>query len=319
MKATAIIILNYNNYEDTINCIKSVEYYNTSPIKYLVVDNGSTKEGIVDTIDKFLQKTFKDEYAKFTDTKAPVSHLPKVSFIISKTNDGYACGNNKGLNFAYADDDIDKILILNSDILFVEDIIPKLNADLDTLNMVGIVSPVLYKKGLKEIDYTCSRKALTLLQRFLTYAFLFKDIFGILTRIKNANNLLYGKTLPCENNIIEIELPSGSCMLLNKQLFHDIGFFDENTFLYCEEDILFEKLKQINKKIYLDTSLKCIHLGATTTKSQVTSRFIFNCSIKSNQYLLKNYIHANWLYLMAMRFFYFLLWVKLNIRILMKH
>lgn len=45
MGKTAIIILNYNNYEDTINCIESIEKYNTADIKYVIVDNNSNREG----------------------------------------------------------------------------------------------------------------------------------------------------------------------------------------------------------------------------------------------------------------------------------
>lgn len=318
-KFTAIIILNYNNSCDTINCIKSVERHNTALVKYIVVDNGSTKVGIVNDIDQFLQYMFKDSYAKYSDTQTPVCNLPKASFVVSKTNDGYARGNNKGLRFAYADDEIDKILILNNDILFVEDIIPKLIIDIETLDKAAIISPVLFKKGMKDIDYNCSRKALTLSQRFWQYAFLFEDVFGIMTKIKNKNNLLYGKDLSVEGEIIEIELPSGSCMLFNKQFFKDIGSFDEHTFLYCEEDILFEKIKKTDKKNYLDVSLKCIHLGASTTNTQVPSRFIFKCSIDSNHYLLKHYLHASKFYLWAMIFFYFLLWIKLNLKIWIKH
>ena len=44
---TAIVILNYNNYEDTINCIKSVETYNSADIKYLNIANRKESDNIV--------------------------------------------------------------------------------------------------------------------------------------------------------------------------------------------------------------------------------------------------------------------------------
>ena len=316
---TAIIILNYNNYEDTINCIQSVEQYNTAPIKYIVVDNSSTNTEAVPRIDAFLQDHFKEDYLKLSDRQDTYQCLARANFVISESNDGYAKGNNKGLRYAYADNDIDKILILNSDILFVEDIIPKLNNDLDFLECAAIVSPLLYKKDLHSIDYNCSRKAFTLSQRFIMYMFLFKNICGIIAGIRNRNNLLYGKTLPIEGDILEIELPSGSCMLFDKKYFEKIGSFDEGTFLYCEEDILFEKIRNSGRKNYLDTSVKCIHLGATTTKSQVPSRFILNCSIHSNHYLLTHYTSAGKLYLLAMKWFYFLMRLELNVKLLFKY
>jgi len=56
---TGIIILNYNNYDDTINCINSIELYNTYPIKYIIVDNNSTNESV----------TKLSEYLMISDSK----------------------------------------------------------------------------------------------------------------------------------------------------------------------------------------------------------------------------------------------------------
>lgn len=59
---TALIILNYNNYEDTINCIESVETHNTASIKYIVVDNGSTCPDAVDKLNDYSLKISKGLY-----------------------------------------------------------------------------------------------------------------------------------------------------------------------------------------------------------------------------------------------------------------
>ena len=154
---TAVIILNYNNYEDTINCIESVELYNTASIKYIVIDNGSTRCNTVESLDRYFRSKFGSQYVMVGDN-CNLRKLPYITFFASKNNDGYARGNNKGLNLAYADDEIDRILILNNDILFVEDIIPELIALSKQLPDCGIVSPILYKKGLLDIDYNCARK-----------------------------------------------------------------------------------------------------------------------------------------------------------------
>lgn len=94
------------------------------------------------------QKTFQNDYRYIDeiDNINKIKKLTYVTFLISKTNDGYAKGNNKGLKLADLDDDIENILILNNDVLFVQDIIPELINGLKNLNKAGIVSPVLYKK-----------------------------------------------------------------------------------------------------------------------------------------------------------------------------
>lgn len=310
---TAIIILNFNNFSDTINCIESVEKFNTAPIKYIIVDNGSSKNDCIDKIDNYLKESFQDNYQCVNESDL-TEKLSYATFLISKTNDGYAKGNNKGLRLAYNDPEIENVLILNNDILFIQDIIPELINNLYTLESAAIVSPILYKKDMINIDYTCARKALTLKQRFLMYAFLFKDIFGIISKISNHRNLLYNKELSSISPIIEIELPSGSCMLFNKSFFKSIDSFDPNTFLYCEEDILYFKINKIGKKNYLNTNLRCIHLGASTTSSQAASKFILRCSIESNQYYLKKYTNANIVYLAFMQLFYKLMYLKFFIK-----
>lgn len=59
--------MNYNNSYDTINCIKSVLNYNTYPVKFIVVDNGSPNLNVIEELDFFLKETFQNDYAKFDE------------------------------------------------------------------------------------------------------------------------------------------------------------------------------------------------------------------------------------------------------------
>ena len=316
MKSTAIIILNYNNASDTINCIESVEQFNTAHIKYIVVDNGSNFD-CVQILKEYFSYNFAQSYSIFRDNQKVNESLPYISFLLSATNDGYAKGNNKGLHLAYQDEEIDSILILNNDILFIEDIIPQLIFDLNNTPDAAIICPVLYKKNQIDIDYTCARKALTLRDRFIEYLFLFRDTFGVLSRIRKKRLILLDPKLE-RDNLLEIELPSGSCMFLKKEFFFSIGLFDPNTFLYNEEDILFDKIKKTYKKNYIDPRIRCIHLGASTTTSKVPSRFILEASIQSNDYYLRHYTNAGRMYLLLMNIFYQLLRIKYLISIHIK-
>mgnify|MGYP000264462942 CR=1 FL=1 len=285
---TAVIILNYNNYEDTINCIESVERFNTSPIKYIIIDNGSTREGTIEAIDHYLSKKFNERYCCGNEDEFN-GELSYVTFVVSATNDGYARGNNKGLNIAYNDSTIDSILILNNDVLFAADIIPYLRESYyNRLKDVAILSPILYKKNLLGLDYNCARnniKITNLIRDNILHYYYAIRKFSAMQIHPDRYLLLHG--IPHEE-YLGIELPSGSCMFIDKLLFKSIGSFDPNTFLYWEENILFKKIESINKKNYLCTKCKCIHLGASsTTKS--SSIFIVNCSINSMLYYAKVY------------------------------
>lgn len=286
---TAIIILNYNSYEDTINSIESIERYNTAPIKYIVVDNGSKRKNTVINLDEYFQKRFCKRYIRLNEIKTCPNTLPYLTFIVSPTNDGYASGNNKGLTLAYKDNEVDKILILNNDILFVEDIIPGLVMAMERLPDCAAISPILYKKNLVDIDYNCARKNVQIgelvKENFLHYW------YRLLSKGKvkrNRNNYILPQLAKPYPRILPIELPSGACMLIYKRTFQEIGSFDPNTFLYFEENILYKKVSEVGLKNYLCTEFKCVHLGASSTSS-VSSLFLVNCDIDSSRYYAKNY------------------------------
>lgn len=309
-KYTGVIILNYNNDKDTINCIMSVDKYNTHPIKIIIVDNGS-KKIYKDGLFASLKKTFKEEFIVYKDNETINGPLTYISLILSATNDGYAQGNNKGLKLAYQDNDINNVLILNNDILFIEDIIPTLVKDLYSTPNAAIISPLLYKRDLGDIDYNCARKAITLKQNFFLFGCLFMNVKSIYKK----THILYNKDISlAQNKLIEIDLPSGSCMIIDKLFFKSIGSFDPNTFLYYEEDILHAKTSGTKKKNYLDPNVKCIHLGASTTSTQTSSIFTLKQSCISNYYYLKKYKKANIFYLMIMKLFYAELLFKQRIK-----
>lgn len=292
---TGIIILNYNNYEDTINCIESVEKFNTSPVKLIVVDNGSKRQGVVDKLNEFFQNRYGKRYQAVKEYIDVVPYtLNYLTFLISATNDGYARGNNKGLDLAYRDSEIDKIMILNNDILFVEDIIPKLIDTMEELPNCAIISPILYKKDLIEIDYTCARRNIQtgsiIKENFFHYWYeLNKEKYAK----RKSYYFLLNDSQKSKSTVMPIELPSGSCMLIKKNLFQEIGSFDPGTFLYYEENILFKKIEKRGLQNYLCTHLKCIHLGGISI-STTGNIFMMKCLVKSRIYYMKNYSGCSW-------------------------
>tara|TARA_Y100000590_G_scaffold245799_1_gene276174 strand:+ start:716 stop:1561 length:846 start_codon:yes stop_codon:yes gene_type:complete len=69
------------------------------------------------------------------------------------------------------------------------------------------------------------------------------------------------KTITKEISPILVNNVKGFAMFLNMSEFKNIGFFDENFFIYFEEIDLCKRLINHNKKIYLDPSIKINHLG----------------------------------------------------------
>lgn len=284
---TGIIILNYNNAQDTKNCILSFEQYNSVPVKYIVVDNGSTNPNAVPELDRFFTESFGDRYTRLTDQSSHPADLSPVTFLVSATNDGYARGNNKGLNLAFGDKTIDTILIVNNDILFIEDIIPTLIAQIQKLPTPGIVSPILYKRDGKRIDYNCARNQGDNWSIILPL-YWHNHKRERIRKFRNSEKVLLAHPEYQQAPYFPIDLPSGSCMFAIKKVFQDIDGFDKGTFLYFEENILFKKLSKLNYRNYCIPSMHAIHLGAGST-SKTSSVFLQRCMVDSADYYLQNY------------------------------
>ena len=67
------------------------------------------------------------------------------------------------------------------------------------------------------------------------------------------------------NNIFEVDSVDGFSMLLNKEKFLNKNFFDENFFLYLENDDLCLRTKKMNEKIYIINNSLIDHIGASSS------------------------------------------------------
>ena len=71
---------------------------------------------------------------------------------------------------------------------------------------------------------------------------------------------------------------SGCFMLVKSKAFFEVNMFDDHTFLYGEESILAERLKTVNKFMYIFPKVEIIHFEGGTTKKSTSSE-------KLNQFL----------------------------------
>ena len=282
MKYTGIIILQYNNWTDTVNCIKSIQQYNTAPIKLIIVDNGSRDKQAIQGLTCFLKEEFHEDLLVTDDSSvcSRTQTLPGTTFLCSQTNDGYARGNNKGLQLAFNDPDIDYTLILNNDTLLIEDIIPQLRNDVDKHPECAFITPLLYKKDLISIDRNCARH-----QPSVWYL-----IFGnlLVFRIPDFLKNRYYINFKSNTGIHLANLISGSCMFSRKSAMEKLQGYDPNTFLYYEENILWEKARKLGLINMVDTDCHCVHLGGATI-SKRPSLNIIKIMFESQTYFVHNF------------------------------
>ena len=96
-----------------------------------------------------------------------------------------------------------------------------------------------------------------------------KNFFKTTNIIKNF--AIIGPAIQDEKNLsnnldslTEVNFVKGFAMFLNIKEFKEIGFFDENFFIYLEEADLCKRLKMNNKKIYVDPDILIDHQGGSS-------------------------------------------------------
>lgn len=110
MKKLAIVILDWNGAEDTIECLESLvdERYHI----YLL-DNGSDKENVDRVIDYLHNSEYKNRYI-FSDKVRLIGRAENnLSYIANKENLGFAVGNNYVVDAIK--NDYEYVLLLNND------------------------------------------------------------------------------------------------------------------------------------------------------------------------------------------------------------
>ena len=86
------------------------------------------------------------------------------------------------------------------------------------------------------------------------------------------NYKIYEKKSDLNNQIIEVDTIDGFSMLINKSKFNN-SFFDENIFLYLENDDICLRARKNNQKIYIIKNSLIDHLGASSSYIKDTKEF----------------------------------------------
>lgn len=258
----AMIVVNYNDFENTARLIEEVREYNLITW-VVVVDNASSDET-------------RDQLKKLTDEK--------IIILFSKKNMGYARGNNIGMRYAIEKLDVDTFVIANPDISYSEQTLYKL---LEVCNQkeqkIGLVTAQMmscksnYGYGVWKFP--------SIEKQIFNNFILLKKIFGDRTRY-----------LPKElqEDLCKVDVIAGSFFVCSTATMQEIGFFDENTFLFGEENILAYKLKNAGYTNYLCTNLSFEHEhSASIDKNVKNIRKKFMWLYDSMVYFNKQYLHTN--------------------------
>lgn len=167
----SIIILNWNGWEDTIECLESLYQINYDNYEVILVDNDSNDDSI-EKIKKFcsdisqlrlkshnnrikLYEFEEEDFNYISPDQKTDRNMTKLFLLKNSKNYGYAKGNNIGIKFAFRVFHPDYILLLNNDTVVDENFLKELTKAAENQERVGIYSPkLLNANNHKMIDST---------------------------------------------------------------------------------------------------------------------------------------------------------------------
>ena len=114
----SIIVLNWNNYNDSAECLESLNNIDFPNCEIILVDNAS-EDGSAERLKM---------------------NYPNISLIKNHDNYGYAKGNNVGIKQALKNG-ADYVLLLNNDTVVDQHFLTPLVMDAEADNGIGIVGP----------------------------------------------------------------------------------------------------------------------------------------------------------------------------------
>lgn len=217
MGKISIVILNYLNYKDTIECVNSILKMNYNLKGIVVVDNHSNNESV-----KELCKLY--------------HNYKNIIIVKTKKNYGYAKGNNIGIAIARKKFHTDFIFVCNNDVIFCQKDFFKRLFD-------------KYHKGVGVIAPAISLKNDIISGRYFVYVSMRECILQYMKiYLKYKDKAVWGNVLPELDPEEQVPVLHGSALLFTPDYFQYYQGFYSRTFLYSEEPILYLMCKKYNLK-----------------------------------------------------------------------
>jgi len=315
----SIIILNWNGWRDTIECLESLYRITYPNYDVIVVDNGS-KDDSIQKIKEYASGKIKanSKFFKFNPNNKPIKVFEidedeakqgkfdrplyekldpdrRMILIKNKDNYGFAGGNNIGMKFALSVLNPDYVLLLNNDTVVDRHFLDELVKVAESDKKIGIVGPKVYYynyNGRSDVIVFTGVNLLLWKGGEKCYGF---------RKIDNGQ----------WDMLMEVDKIEGSCMLIKKEVLQNVGFFDDSFFAYWEEtDLCFRSKKAGYKLVYVPSAKVWHKVDESLSKSSWFRVYLLsrNKIFFYRKNMLTGYSFLNFVYFILVDF-----WLKLLI------
>lgn len=314
----SIIILNWDGWEDTIECLESVYQINYPAYNIIVVDNGSKGESIT-KIKEYASGNLlvSSEYFNYTKDNKPISLIEyshedfkfkkhsleklenyslekKLILIKNNKNDGFAEGNNIAIRYALKFLSPDYVLLLNNDAVVDPHFLTELVQAAENDPEIGVLGPTIY-------DYKPPGKLQSTGSKIL-----WNNGDAVNLSIENDRKAGIPK---------EVDAVTGCALLAKSEVFNKVGLLNKNYFAYFEEIEWCVRVKKAFYKIVYVPRGKIWHKGGATS-NKITGFAVYQHT-RNRFWFMKT--HASYMqytrflvYFLGLKAFTFIGWALLH-------
>lgn len=280
----AFVILNYNLYDETINCVNSIHAnIDTDNYIIIIVDNASPNG-----VGIKITNRYEDD--------------DRVTVILNDENSGFAKGNNTGINLA-KDLGAQFVCCLNNDTLLEQRDFYKILIAKYGQYKPAVIGPRIILKDGSECHRTARLQSLEQYKKILAYESAPKEISS---GFKNNRFLRFvydrcfswirknRKKYFKESRDVVLH---GCCLVFTPTFFAKLSGFNPQTFLYMEEEFLFIDVELKRMHTLYCPSLSIRHLEDVATDSVFRNeanknKFVREKQVESIKKLI-DYIESN--------------------------
>jgi GT2 family glycosyltransferase len=229
----SIIIVNWNSTNYLRSCLASI-YRETRGVTFevIVVDNASSDSSCKELIE---------------------SEYPATQLYMSRENLGFARGSNVGCKLSTGA----VLLFLNPDTEIRDDVFSHMVREISSNNEIGAVGARLLNTD-GSLQASCVQTYPTIANQLLDSEFL---------RAKWPNSNLWGVRALHEPGTIPatVDVISGACLMVKRDVFLRAGKFDERFFMYVEDLDLCRRINGTGVRIHYINDCEVVHHGGKSS------------------------------------------------------
>ena len=277
----SFIILHYKNIEETINCLNCLKKFSSRNCNFIVVDNGTLSDSEEHKIKEFTEDVIK-----------------------LQENKGFAKANNIGVRYAKEKYNSSFYIVLNSDVIIEQTDFIDIIADDYKKYKFDLLGPKIYSptnesinpfpilKDISNVNAEIKRtKKLIKIYKSAILTFLLDNYLNLKKKIIKPT------ILNNENkNLVNVPL-HGCCIIFSKKYVNKYtDVFYNETFLFYEEEFLYQRILKDNLISVYDNKLEIFHKEGASVKKvgqNIRKSRLFREEKKlESLILLKNYISS---------------------------